>query len=136
MSTIWRINKPKVCLRLRLITENWGLDNSSYHANTEFNNCFIIYLKKIRILSAPVIRILSAPVCWILQNNNKLFCSLNKISYVLFFRYTSNSCQGLCLFFCFLFRLFFKEFLHKIVRKAGAIMFLFVLCFYFITSTF
>ena len=24
---------------------NRGLDNSSYHAKTEFNNCFIIYLK-------------------------------------------------------------------------------------------
>ena len=31
--------------RLRLITANWGLDNSSYCAKTEFNNCFIIYLK-------------------------------------------------------------------------------------------
>jgi hypothetical protein len=28
-----------------LITANWGLDNSSYCAKTEFNNCFIIYLK-------------------------------------------------------------------------------------------
>jgi hypothetical protein len=24
---------------------NWGLDNSYYLAKTEFNNCFIIYLK-------------------------------------------------------------------------------------------
>jgi hypothetical protein len=31
--------------RLRLITANWGLDNSSHCAKTEFNNCFIIYLK-------------------------------------------------------------------------------------------
>jgi hypothetical protein len=31
--------------RLRLITANWGLDNSSYCAKTESNNCFIIYLK-------------------------------------------------------------------------------------------
>jgi hypothetical protein len=31
-----------------LITANWGLDNSSYCAKTEFNNCFIIYLKKSR----------------------------------------------------------------------------------------
>jgi hypothetical protein len=31
--------------RLRLITANWGLDNSSYCAKTKFNNCFIIYLK-------------------------------------------------------------------------------------------
>jgi hypothetical protein len=27
------------------VTANWGLDNSSYRAKTEFNNCFIIYLK-------------------------------------------------------------------------------------------
>ena len=33
---IRRIIKPKVC---------WGLDNSSYHAKTKFNSCFIIYLK-------------------------------------------------------------------------------------------
>jgi hypothetical protein len=32
--------------RLRLITANWGLDNSSYCAKTEFNNCFIICLIK------------------------------------------------------------------------------------------
>jgi hypothetical protein len=31
--------------RLRFITANWGLDNSSYCATIEFNNCFIIYLK-------------------------------------------------------------------------------------------
>ena len=31
--------------RLRLIMANWGLDNSSYCVKTEFNNCFIIYLK-------------------------------------------------------------------------------------------
>ena len=38
--------------RLRLITANWGLDNSSYCAKTEFNNCFIIYLKKSKLTEA------------------------------------------------------------------------------------
>jgi hypothetical protein len=37
LSTIWRIIKPEV------IKANWGLDNSSCCAKTEFNNCFIIY---------------------------------------------------------------------------------------------
>jgi hypothetical protein len=50
LSTIWRISSPKFVVinrsrRLRLITANWGLDNSSYCAKTKFNNCFIIYLK-------------------------------------------------------------------------------------------
>jgi hypothetical protein len=45
LSTIWRIIKPEICRYLRHITANWGLDNSSYCAKTEFNNCFIIYLK-------------------------------------------------------------------------------------------
>jgi hypothetical protein len=29
----------------RSLPANWGLDNSSYCAKTEINNCFIIYLK-------------------------------------------------------------------------------------------
>ena len=40
------------------------------------------------------------------------------------------------LFFLFPFSFIFKEFLPKIVRKVGAILFLFVLCFHFITLTF
>jgi hypothetical protein len=47
LSTVWRMIKPEVSRsrRLRLITANWGLHNSSYCAKTEFNNCFIIFLK-------------------------------------------------------------------------------------------
>jgi hypothetical protein len=33
-------------LPLSTEAEGWGLDNSSYCAKTEFNNCFIIYFKK------------------------------------------------------------------------------------------
>jgi hypothetical protein len=36
------LSSPKFAVRL--ITANWGLDNSSYCAKTKFNNCFIIYL--------------------------------------------------------------------------------------------
>jgi hypothetical protein len=50
LSTIWRIIKLEVSRyqpkpKAGLITANWGLDNSSYCAKTEFNNCLIIYLK-------------------------------------------------------------------------------------------
>jgi hypothetical protein len=58
LSTIWRISSPKFVVinrsrRLRLITANWGLDNSSYCAKTKFNNCFIIYLKNSKFLVSP-----------------------------------------------------------------------------------
>ena len=45
LSMISRIIKDEVCVIHRNTNTNRGLDNSRYHAKTEFNNCFIMYSK-------------------------------------------------------------------------------------------
>ena len=49
ISTIENYQGQGLCYPPKLKTEvdntNRGLDNSRYHAKTEFNNCFIIYSK-------------------------------------------------------------------------------------------
>ena len=63
---------------------NWELDPSSYSLKKEINNCFIIYLKHSKDFNR------FRKCVLILQNNNNLFSSVNKISYVLFLKDTSN----------------------------------------------
>jgi hypothetical protein len=77
LSTIWRIIKleapryqPKP--KAGLITANWGLDNSSYCAKTEFNNCFIIYLKNSKHLYF---------ICIRKKNNSLVFRQPSSSSY-------------------------------------------------------
>ena len=79
MSMICRNIKPNVCpyqpkAKAEVDNANWELDNFSYHAKTEFNNCFIIYLKYSKIFNTFRTCVLNA------SNDIKFFSSLNKIS--------------------------------------------------------
>ena len=131
LNTIWRIIKPEVAVinrsqRLKLITVNWGLDNSSYldRAKTEFNNCFIVYLKYSKDFSKFRTCVSN------FSNNINFFCSWKKIFLRSLFKVLFQSMSWV---FgrrpCLIFREFFLHFLTKNVRKDGRTILLILFVF-------